>query len=394
MGVMAPAHPFAIDAEDEPESVTCAGPLARWQAAVDAGTIRADAHQERVARQLDALHRELGGYRPPRHAAGIFNFFKKDKKRPAPRGLYIHGSVGRGKSMLMDLFFAGVAVERKRRVHFHAFMAEIHDRLHRLRQDKGSVTDPLPVVAAEIADAAWLLCFDEFVVNDIADAMILGRLFQALFDEGVVVVATSNFAPKELYKDGLQRDRFEPFIAMIESRLEVMTLDGPTDYRLARLAGRPVYHVPLGTEADRAMDAAWDDLTDESPGQPAEVSVHGRRVAVPRAAHGVARFGFGDLCAKPLGASDYLALAGRYHTIMIDRVPLLGPANHNEARRFITLVDALYEAKTKLVMSAEAEPDHLYPEGRGAFEFQRTASRLSEMRSADYLARETALAAE
>jgi cell division protein ZapE len=372
---------------EESDSISAAGPLARYRAGVAAGRIKPDPAQEAVARRLDRLHFELSGYRPSSVQASWRSLFKLDKHRPVPRGLYIYGSVGRGKSMVMDLFFAAASVAKKRRVHFHAFMGEVHARLHVLRQThKNSVSDPLVHVAAEIAEQAWLLCFDEFVVNDIADAMILGRLFEILLNSGVVVVATSNFVPADLYKNGLQRERFEPFIAMIEQRLDVVSLDGPTDYRLMRLAGRPVYFSPLGPQATAELDRAWHDLTDDAEGRPLDIPVLGRTLAVPRFAHGVARFTFADLCVKPLGAPDYLALAARVHTVMIDDVGTLTAAKHNEARRFITLIDTLYEAKTKLLMTMAAPPAKLYPEGTGAFEFTRTVSRLMEMQSADYLA--------
>jgi cell division protein ZapE len=388
------ATQLAVDLEDS-DSVSVAGPLPRYRALVAQGRVRPDPAQLRVAEQLDALHHRLGGYRPHNQPASWRSLLKRDRRREPPRGLYIHGSVGRGKSMLMDLFFAGAPVERKRRVHFHAFMAEIHQRLNAQRlATKGQQADPLVHVAAEIADQAWLLCFDEFVVNNIADAMILGRLFQTLIELGVVIVATSNFAPNELYKDGLQRDRFEPFIALIEREVDVLNLDGTVDYRMARLTGRPVYYAPLGPAADQAIAHAWSDLTDDADCKEDAVVVLGRTVAVPCAAKGVARFSFDALCAQPLGASDYLALAARYHTLIIEQVPELGPALYNEARRFITLIDELYESKTKLIMAAAAPPELLYPEGTGAFEFKRTISRLMEMQSADYLAVPTRQAAE
>ncbi len=378
--------PFSHPIDDDPDSLGAAAPLARYRAAVRAGRVQEDAFQIDALKRLEQLQHELSGYvpvgaEPPRW----LGWLKRDRRPVRPKGLYIHGSVGRGKSMVMDLFFASAPVPKKRRVHFHAFMADIHARLHILRREhKNGVTDPLAKVADEVAEQTWLLCFDEFVVNDIADAMILARLFQALFDRGVVMVATSNFPPALLYKDGLHRDRFEPFIALLEQTVETLTLDGPRDYRRLRRQGEPVYFAPLGPETSRALDAAFTDLTDMPRGQPESVIVHGRTVQVPQAARGVARFNFDDLCARPLGASDYLALAQRYHTILLDHVPLLSPNNHNEARRFITLIDALYEAKTKLIMGAEALPDALYPEGRGAFEFQRTASRLMEMQSEEY----------
>ncbi len=385
---------MAVDL-DEFESVSVAGPLSRYRALVNQGRIRGDGAQAAVVERLDALHTRLGGYQPSTQPPSWRSLLKRERRREAPRGLYIHGSVGRGKSMLMDLFFAGAPVPRKRRVHFHAFMAEVHQRLHAQRQaTKGQQSDPLVHVAREIADQTWLLCFDEFVVNNIADAMILGRLFQTLIEFGVVIVSTSNFAPDDLYKDGLQRDRFEPFIALIKQEVDVVSLDGTTDYRLARLAGRPVYHAPLGPAAEQALAQAWTDLTDDAECTADEVTVLGRKIEVPCAAKGVARFSFDALCAKPLGASDYLALAARYHTLIVDQVPTLGPALHNEARRFITLIDSLYESKTKLIMAAAAGPEQLYPDGTGAFEFKRTVSRLMEMQSADYLAVPTRQAAE
>ncbi len=380
---------------DDLDSVSVAGPLSRYHALVHQGTLRADHAQAAVAERLDTLHGQLGGYQPANQPPSWRSLLKRDRRREPPRGLYIHGTVGRGKSMLMDLFFAGAPIEHKRRVHFHAFMAEVHQRLHVHRQaTKGQQADPLVHVAREIAEQTWLLCFDEFVVNNIADAMILGRLFQTLIELGIVIVATSNFGPDDLYKDGLQRDRFEPFIALIKREVDVINLDGTLDYRLARLAGRPVYHAPLGPAAEAALTHAWSDLTDDAECVVEEVVVLGRKLEVPCAAKGVARFSFEALCVRPLGASDYLALAARYHTLILDRVPTLGPALHNEARRFITLIDALYESKTKLVMAAEAPAEHLYPEGTGAFEFRRTVSRLMEMQSADYLAVPTRLAAE
>jgi cell division protein ZapE len=385
---------LAVDLEDS-DSVSVAGPLRRYRALVAQGRVRPDPAQAQVAERLDALHIKLGGYQPNTQPPSWRSLLKRDRRHEPPRGLYIHGSVGRGKSMLMDLFFAGAPVARKRRVHFHAFMAEVHQRLHAQRQaTKGQQADPLAHVAAEIGDQAWLLCFDEFVVNNIADAMILGRLFQTLIELGVVIVATSNFAPDELYKNGLQRDRFEPFIALIKREVDVISLDGTVDYRMARLAGRPVYHAPLGPATDAAVAQAWADLTDDAECAAEALAVLGRMVQVPCAAKGVARFSFDELCARPLGASDYLALAARYHTLIIEQVPELGTALHNEARRFITLIDTLYESKTKLILGAAAAPERLYPDGTGAFEFRRTVSRLMEMQSADYLAVPTRLAAE
>lgn len=386
------AHPFLAEASVDGDSVSVAGPLARYRAAVADGRVTFDPLQQAVVERLESLHFALAGYRPLTEPPSRWtSWFMKEKRVPMPRGLYLHGRFGRGKSMLMDLFFAGAPIQPRRRVHFHAFMAEIHDRLHVFRQKtKGTVADPLPQVAAEVAERAWLLCFDEFVVNDIADAMILGRLFQALMDAGVVVVATSNFAPDDLYLDGLQRERFLPFIKVLRDQLDVLTLDGPTDYRRARLAGRQVYFHPDTHDSRAAMNDLWHELIGDQTPQPAELLVRGRRLHIPQAVEGYARFRFVDLCDRPLGASDYLAIAAKYPTILVDGVPELGPQNHNEARRFITMIDAFYEAKTKLVLTAAAPPDTLYPHGKGAFEFQRTASRLMEMQAADYLDRPTA----
>jgi cell division protein ZapE len=286
--------------------------------------------------------------------------------------------------MLMDLFFAMAPVKAKRRVHFHAFMLEVQQRLHAARDKKQA--EPLRPLADAFAAEAWLLCFDEFHVHTIADAMILGRLFEALFQRGVVVVATSNWAPDDLYKDGLQRERFLPFIAVLKEKLDVLHLDGGLDYRLARMRSLEVYHHPLGETADRALDDAFDALTDRAPGEKLAIDVPGgRTLTLGRTAIGVARASFAELCQCPLGAADYLAIAGAFHTLILSGVPQLGPERHNEARRFMVLVDTLYEHRVNLVMSAERPPHALYHQGIGAFEFQRTISRLIEMRSAEYI---------
>ncbi len=373
-----------------------AGPIERYRALVAKGDIRHDPAQEFAAEQLQLLHNRLSQRRP--NGRGLLSRLNGRSRTPAPRGLYLFGDVGRGKSMLMDLFFDQAPVEPRRRVHFHAFMIEVHaaiadwrklDPRQRSRQPhyvRGAGEDPIRPVARAIAQSARLLCFDEFHVTDIADAMILGRLFEALFAEEVVIVATSNRAPDALYEGGLNRHLFVPFIEMIKARLDVLHLDGPEDYRLARLGGAPVYHTPLGPEADAAMDAAWRRLTDCSRGRPHDLIVQGRTVTVPEAARGVARFAFAALAEQALGAADYLAIAARYHTVLIDHIPMLGAEDQSAARRFVTLIDALYEKRVKLICSAAAEPAALYSEGVGAFEFARTASRLVEMQSADYLA--------
>jgi cell division protein ZapE len=350
-----------------------------------------DPAQARLIEKLDALRFALDGYRGDARPGPLARLIGIKPADP-PRGHYIHGSVGRGKTMLMDLFFDAAGVERKRRAHFHAFMADAHARLHRWRQarKKGLVAgdDPIAPVAEDLAAEASLLCFDEFAVNDIADAMILGRLFAALFALGVVVVATSNVAPKDLYKDGLNRALFLPFVALITERLDAFELDARTDYRLEKLARAPVYYTPADLKADAALDAAFLTLTGHEKGEPAQIEILGRRLDVPQAIDGVARFDFDELCRRPLGAADYLALAERFHTLLVDRIPALNSGERNEARRFTTLVDTIYDMAVKLIASAAAEPQALFAGAEGAegFEFARAASRLIEMRSTDYLA--------
>jgi cell division protein ZapE len=351
--------------------------LDTYRALVAKGELKSDAAQEAAARRLQTLATALRRYRPGR--SFLFG------QRKAPRGLYLWGDVGRGKSLLMDLFFAGVPLAKKSRVHFNAFMVDVHARIHAERQKGGD--DPIPPVARAIAANATLLCFDEFQVTDVADAMILGRLFQQFFAFGVVVVATSNTPPGRLYMGGLNRELFLPFIAMLEQSLDVMELRGALDYRLHRMSGLDIYITPLGPEADARMDAAWRRLTDTAKGAPQTLPVLGRPLRVPQAAKGVARFSFDDLCAQPLAAPDYLALAHHFHTLLIDRIPQMGGERRNEARRFIVLIDTLYDEGVKLICSAAAAPDALYTDGDGADAFRRTASRLVEMGSRDYLKR-------
>ncbi len=341
------------------------------------GELRPDTAQESAVNRLAELAAALA-QKPA--------FILFGKKPPPPRGLYIWGDVGRGKTFLMDLFFSAAKVSKKRRAHFNRFMVDVHARIHAIRQRAGS-SDPIPVVARDLAAEARLLCFDEFQVTDVADAMILGRLFDRLFAEGVTIVATSNTPPDRLYEGGLNRQLFLPFIAEIKQRLEVVELNGPTDYRLQRISGITVYMSPLGLDADSAMDAAWRRLTDTPRGKPCSLAVLGRKVPVPQAARGVARFDFRDLCAQPLAAADFLAVAQEFHTLLLDHIPELSPENRNEARRFILLIDTLYDEGVKLVCSAAAPPELLYPAGDGAEAFRRTASRLAEMQSEDYLRR-------
>lgn len=367
----------------------------RYDALVAAGSIERDPAQLAAVERLDALARRLaqrGEVKPRR--PGFFGklFGGGELQEEAPRGLYLWGEVGRGKTMLMDLFFEALPIKAKRRAHFHAYMADVHERIHAWRQrlKAGEVTgdDPIKPVAAALAEEASVLCFDEFAVTDIADAMILGRLFSALFGHGVVVVATSNRPPDDLYKDGLNRALFLPFIKLLSEKTDVLRLDSRTDFRLEKIGDSPVYFTPLGPETRAAMDDLFAKLTGGAEPKPATLTVYGHAVEVPAQVAGVARFTFEDLCSKPLAASDYLAIARAYHTVFVDGVPRLVHERKNEARRFILLIDVLYERHVRLVASAEAPPDSLYEgrEGAETFEFARTASRLHEMSSRDYWA--------
>jgi cell division protein ZapE len=358
----------------------------RYKALVAGGELKADPDQAVAAAKLADIQTQLEAV-PPRGST-LWRFLGK---KPDPvRGLYLWGGVGRGKSMLMDLFFDAVQINRKRRAHFHEFMLDIHARLKVERAKE--VGDPIPPVVEALADEARLLCFDEMVVNNMADAAIMSRLFAGLFDARVTVVTTSNRHPDDLYKDGLNRQLFLPFIALVKNRLDVMALDGPTDYRRDRLGNAATWLVPNGPEATKALSETFFRLTDYPPEDrehvpTAELDVGaGRTLHVPKALKGVAVFSFKRLCAEARGAADYLAIARRFHTVMIVGIPVLGPQNRNEAARFVTLIDALYEYRVKLLAAADAIPDALYPEGDGKFEFERTVSRLLEMQSEDYLA--------
>ncbi|MEI4485007.1 cell division protein ZapE [Frigidibacter sp. MR17.14] len=348
-----------------------------YEARVASGAIRGDDAQRRVLPELERVRRALEAPVPKK---GLFGFLSKAPE--TPKGLYLWGGVGRGKSMLMDLFVESVGIEAKRRVHFHAFMQEIQTRLHEVR--KTGVQDAIRPVAEAVAERARLLAFDEMQITDIADAMIVGRLFQYLYELGTVVVTTSNRVPEDLYKNGLNRPLFLPFIALIRERMEVRELSSDTDYRQDRLAGAQVYFHPANALADREMERVWDDLTNNGDDGPLRLEVMGRVVELPNHRARVARASFWDLCGKPLGPADYLAIAEAVDVLLLDHIPRLGSENFNAAKRFVTLIDALYEAKVRLVCSAADIPEHLYQEGEGSFEFERSASRLREMQGADW----------
>ena len=364
-----------------------AGMLARYEALLAAGELQADPDQRAAAVKLDALQGQLEA---AENTPGLFG--KLLGRKPGRiRGAYLWGGVGRGKSMLMDLFHQTLAIPEKRRVHFNAFMLEVQDLLRQARESEPG--DPIPVVAARLAETLRCLCFDEMVVDNPADAMIMSRLFRALMcDEGVTVVTTSNRPPRDLYKDGLNRELFVPFIELIERELDVLELNGPLDYRLHRLGGMATWHTPIGPDATAQVREAFFRLTDYNPEDAANVPSAeldvggGRTLHVPKSLKGVAVFSFKRLCGEPRGAADYLAIARTYHTVIVVGIPVMGPEMRNEAARFVTLVDSLYENNVVLLATAAAEPEGLYPKGTGSFEFERTVSRLQEMRSAEYIA--------
>jgi cell division protein ZapE len=390
----APFPPSPNIVPSDPQAMPrIAGPLPAYRALVAEGRLAADPSQRLAAERLQDLWVKLRGYdpEPTQASTGLFARFLRRKaaegsNESRPNGLYLVGEVGRGKSMLMDLFFEAADVRLKRRIHFHRFMQEVHGRIFAWKRANPDGDDPIPPLADSLAAEAVLLCFDEFQVNDIADAMILGRLFQALFDRSVVVVTTSNIPPDELFKGQPGRDAFLPFIEILKRHLDVLVLESGRDFRRARLRGMPTWHVPADGRAERALDLAFAELTGRAKPREEHLVVTGRTLVVPLAAEGVARFDFEALCGRPLGAGDYLALATHYHALVLDGIPRLSPDNFDEARRFIVLIDALYDHRVKLVASAGAMPDQLYQRGEGAKAFERTASRLEEMQSQDYLA--------
>jgi len=361
------------------------------RALTESGSLQADDAQFAVAGHLDRILTDLATRQPSPKRGALGWLFGKGRKAEPVQGLYVYGSVGRGKTMLMDMFFKLAPVEAKRRAHFHEFMADVHARIHAHRQKfKAGETrqaDPVPPVAASIREEAELLCFDEFTVTDIADAMILSRLFTELFAHGCVLVATSNVVPDNLYYNGLNRGLFLPFIGLLKQNVEVTSLDSPTDYRMEKLDSLPVYITPLGPKAEAAMDAAWSRVTGGDDAEPMQIQMKGRHIDVPLACGKAGRFTFASLCEVPLGASDYLAIAHRFDTVFLEDIPQMGPEKRNETKRFIILIDTLYDNQVRLIASAEAMPEDLLTERRGTegFEFDRTVSRLFEMRSADYL---------
>jgi cell division protein ZapE len=366
--------------------------VSRYELLVAKGEITGDPAQRTAVARLDRLNAELAERRLAQKGSALGWLFAGKGGAAAIKGLYIYGEVGRGKTMLMDEFFAIAAPRRKRRTHFHEFMADVHERIQVAREmpvrANGKAPDPIVTVAAGLAEEIRLLCLDEFAVTDIADAMILSRLFEQLFDRGLVLVATSNAAPEELYPNGLNRGLFVPFIAVLRRYVDVIELKARTDYRLEKLGGTDVYVTPVGPAATRALDAIWQRLTGTSRGRTTSLPFKGREIPVPEAAKGVARFSFADLCEAPLGAADFLKIARAFHTILIDGIPVIKDDQRDAARRFISLIDTLYDNRVKLVASAATEPEGLYraTEGEEAFAFKRTASRLIEMRSGEWLA--------
>jgi cell division protein ZapE len=379
-------------AQKPAQDLTKTGVMPIYRARIAAGEIDSDPAQAAAAECLQDLWAKLRGYnphpaKPPNGWVGRLLHRKQvEELEDHPNGLYLVGDVGRGKSMLMDLFFDAADVPRKKRIHFHEFMQDAHRRFHQIKRDNPNIADPIPPLADIIASEAALLCFDEFQVHDIVDAMILGRLFEALFERLVVVVATSNTTPDDLFKGKPGRDAFLPFIALLKKHLDVLMLEGARDYRRERVHGLKAWYVPANRQADAALDHVFSKLAEGSTPHSTSLEVSGRKLTVPLTANGAARFDFAALCGVPLGPGDYLALATHYPVILIDGIPSLSPDNFDEARRFVTLVDAMYEHRVKLYATAAALPDDLYRSGEGSKIFERTASRLEEMQSEEYLA--------
>jgi cell division protein ZapE len=354
-----------------------------YNALIEQGSIKNDPAQKQVIQELQKLEEELCIYERSQEKGFLTKLLSPTL--PTPTGLYIFGEVGRGKSMVMDLFFENSTTIKKRRVHFHAFMIEVHEELHKIRNTKQATKDPIFKIAKKIADNSLLLCLDEFHVTDITDAMIIGRLFSALFDEGVIIVATSNRAPDNLYQDGLQRENFLPFIEILKQKTKTLELASPTDYRLDRIKSiATVYYIPLDNGADEFIKDSFAQLTNNAKIESADIHVKGRIITLNYTHNDVALVSFEEMCTKPLGAEDYLEIAMEFTTILISGIPVMNAEKRNEAKRFVTFIDTLYEHNTKIICTAGESPQNLYTEGSGAFEFQRTVSRLMEMQSQDY----------